>query len=283
MPKNCGKCNKHNKDKRDKKHNKHKERKERKEHKEYKEYNERKNEMEVLPCAKCEFNVDETSLYTSEINPQPILNVNYEQKRMPVNNSYPMGNLGYNFPNPNYSAQVIRRPDDNKYFHNYRYNYNVQVNKPVMTYDNYITHLALKNMTPQEQRYYAKLNQKYYYYNGHYDIEGGKQNVVALQANLNYPTYMGGPAVGEINGQAGYTPQPTKSAPSVNPYDSIGLNTTGIQIYGNSPAYYGVQSKTLPGQNLVSNLNMNTYNANNIPNNNNAYNPAYSNYGQYYY
>lgn len=262
--------NKHKKDKNQKKHKKHDEFKGFKGHKQLKEI------IGTVPCTKCELN--ETSLYTSEKNTHPIFNNKYEQQREnPVYNSYPVGNLGYNFPNPNYSVQKIRRPDDNKYFHNYRYNYNVQVNKPVLTYDNYITHLALKNMTPQEQCYYTKLNEKYYYYNGHYDVEGDKQNVVALQANLNYPMYMGGPAVGEINGQAGYTLQPTKSAPTVNSNDTFGMNTNGIQIYGNSPAYYGVQSKTLPEQNLMYT------NPNNTPNPQTGYNPAYSNYGQYYY
>jgi hypothetical protein len=257
-----------------KKNKEHKKDKKNKEHK-------RKEHKNILPRTKSEFNVDGTSLYTSDTNTESKSNINFEQQQInPVCNSYPLGNLGYNLPNPHYSVQTIRRPDDNKYFHNYRYSYSVQVKKPTLTYDNYIANLSLKNMSEQECRYYAKLNQKYYYYNGHYDIEGNKPNVVALQANLNYPMYMGGPSVGEINGQAGYTPQPTKSAPMVNSNDTYGLNTTGIQIYGNSPAYYGVQSKTLPS------LNMNTYNANNITNNtngNNAYNPAYSNYGQYYY
>ena len=262
--------NKHKKDKTQKKH---------KDNKGFKGFKGQKGLTEILnrpACTKCELN--ETSLYTSDTNTQTTFNEKNERQRVnPIVNSYPLGNLGYNFPNPNYSVQKIRRPDDNIYFYNYRYNYNVQVNKPVLTYDNYITHMAQKNMTAQEQRYYAKLNEKYYYYNGNYDIEGDKQNVVAVQANLNYPMFMGGPAVGEINGQSGYTPQPTHSAPMVNSNDIFGLNTSGIQVYGNSPAYYGVQSKTLPGQNST------IRNPNNTPNPQTGYNPAYSNYGQYYY
>jgi hypothetical protein len=241
------------------------------------------------PCNKCVF--DETSLYSSDTNMDlnknidgqlniSNLDVNHQNKNIAVCNSYPLGNLGYNFPNPSYSVQVIRRPDDNKYFHNYKYNYNAQVNKPVMTYDNYITQRALKNMTPAECRYYAKMNEKYYYFNGNYDVPGDKQNIVELQAMLNYPMYMGGPAVGEINGQMGYNQQSGNSYPSkpiVNSNDVTGLNSNGIQIYANSPEYYGVQAKTLPGQNLSYR------NPNNTPNPRTGYNPAYSNYGQYYY
>jgi len=203
-------------------------------------------------------------------------NINLEQTN-PVCNSYPVGNSGYYLPNPVYSVQKIKNPDDNKYFHNYKYNYNVQVNKPVLTYDNYITQKAIKNMTNKEYCYYAKLNEKYYYYNGEYNINNDKQNVLTIQTNLNYPMYMGGPTIGEINSQIGYTPQPTKSAPTIDPNSILNLDTNGVQIYSNSPEYYGVQPKTFPGSNITSR------NPNNTPNPITGYNPAYSNYGQYYY
>jgi hypothetical protein len=227
-------------------------------------------------------NIKEESLFlsssdsTTQMSQYPLFN-NTQNKNVPVCNSYPLSNMGYNFPNPLYSSQIIRRPDDNQYFRDYKYTYNVQVNKPVLTYENYVTQNALKNMTPEECRYYAKMNEKYYYFNGGYDVPGDKQNIVALQAGLNYPMYSGGPATGEINGQAGYMPQPTRSAPVVNPNDPIILNTNGVQVYANSPDYYGVQAKTLPGQNLYYR------NPNNTPNPTTGYNPAYSNYGQYYY
>jgi hypothetical protein len=266
--------NKH-KDKHQKKHKKHKEYKKNTGFAGFVGHKQLKELIENPQCEKCEWN--ESSLYTSDTNTNHMPSDKHDNPVVkPVFNSYPVGMFGYDLPNASYSVQKIRRPDDNKYFHNYRYNYNVQVNKPILTYDNFIAQRTAKNMTAQEQRYYAKMNEKYYYYNGNYEIDGDKQNVVALQANLNYPMYMGGPAVGEINGQAGYTPQPTKSAPNVNPYDTY-INTNGIQVYGNSPAYYGVQSKTLPGENLMYT------NPNNTPNPKTGYNPAYSNYGQYYY
>jgi len=247
---------------------------------------------------KIDSNELDTSLYTSSTNTNTNTKLNTNtntntntnndshfnfelKKNYPVNNSYPFANLGYNLPKPTYSAQVIRRPDDNKYFHNYRYNYNVQVNKPTLTYDNYVTRLAQKNMSNKERAYYEKLNQKYYYYNGNYELANNNPPVLQLQANIEYPMYSGGPMVGETNGQIGYTPQPTQSAQSTqvpNP-NGFGLNSGNVQIYGNSPAYTGVQAKTLPGQDLIANINAQKTKAANA----NINNPAYFNYGQYYY
>lgn len=196
----------------------------------------------------------------------------------PIVNSYPYGNLGYTTQNPSYSAQVIRRPDDNKYFHNYKYNYNVQVNKPEMTYDNFIARQQLHNMTPEEYRYYQQFEQKYFYYNGNYEVSNQKPTVLAIQANLDCPMYTGGPAIGETNGQIGYA-QSAQFAQSINPNSLIGLASGNVQIYGNSPAYTGIQAKTLPGSALIANINYNQTKANNADINN----PAYFNYGQYYY
>jgi hypothetical protein len=217
------------------------------------------------------------NIYTSDTSSSMITNYfNKNEQQKPVCNSYPLSNIGYNFPNPEYSVQVIKRPDDNTYFNNYRYYYNVQVNKPTLTYDNFITQQKMKNMTEQEYRYYQQMNNNYFYFNGNYEVANDKPNKVLLQANLNYPMFSGGPATGEMNGQIGYTPQPTKSPNTtmVNSND-IRLNTTGVQVYGNSPAYYGVQANTVMNQTMITNNN----------NNNKSYgqNPAYNNYGQYYY
>lgn len=203
----------------------------------------------------------ETSFYTSETktetetdsNNKSHFKVNHK-KHYPVNNSYPLSNLGYNMPNPAYSAQVIRRPDDNKYFHNYTYDYNVQVNKPVLTYSNYVTRLEEKNINNKERIYHEKLNQKYFYYNGTYELLDNKPSVLALQSNINYPISM-------INS------------------NNLTPNLNNIQSYTNSSAYYGVQAKTLPGQNLIANMNAEKTKAINA----NINNPAYFNYGQYYY
>jgi hypothetical protein len=213
---------------------------------------------------------------------EPNVSQNIYNKNVNLNNvinSYPYQNLGYNFPIPSYSVQIKRKPDETKYFRNYRYDYNVQVNKPVMTYDNFIAQETLKNMSQQEYRYYNQMNQQYYIYNGNYAVANNKPIKLALQAGLDFPQYSGGPQTGEINGQMGYTPQPTQSPPSVNPNVISGFNNGNVQIYGNSPAYTGVQAKTLPGQNLIAQQNFIQTQANNA----NINNPAYFNYGQYYY
>ena len=231
--------------------------------------------VKVHILKKCDKNELDTSIFESNSNIYPELNYNFKHKKNNLSiNSLPLANLGYNFPNPLYSTQIIRRPDDNKYFHNYIYDYNVQVNKPILTYENYVTQLAQKNMSNQERKYYEKLNQKYFYYNGTYEIVDNKPIVLALQSNLTYPLYDSGPIVGETNGQIGQNGTQSYKhlpVPMVNSNDLIGTNNGNIQTYANSPAYYGVQSKTLPGQQLIPNLTKNTYNGNNIPNNNNQF------------
>lgn len=196
-----------------------------------------------------------------------------------LNNSYPYGSNGYNLQNPQYSVQNNKKTDNNKYFKNYKYDYNVQVNKPSLTYDNFIYQTELKNMTPQEYRYYQKMQEKYFIYNGNYEVANQKPTILAIQANLNYPMYSGGPTVGETNGQIGYTPQATQSPQNINPGNLIGSNNGNVQVYGNSPAYTGVQPKTLPGQNLIAEMNYTQTKANNA----NINNPAYFNYGKYFY
>ena len=42
------------------------------------------------------------------------------------------------YANSAYSVQKIKRPDDTPYYNNYTYNYNVDVKKPQLTYDNYM-------------------------------------------------------------------------------------------------------------------------------------------------
>jgi hypothetical protein len=259
-----------NKHKSHKKHNSHKE------HKSHKKSSDKilKKKVKVHIVKKCNQNELDSSIFESGSVVGRELNYKFDNKKVNPNiNSYPLANLGYNFPNPTYSTQVIRRPDDNKYFNNYKYNYNVQVNKPSLTYGNYITQLSQKNMSEQERKYYEKLNQKYFYYNGTYEVVDNKPIVLALQSNLTYPLYSSGPIVGETNGQFGYTQQSytTMPVPMVNSNDLIGLNSGNIQTYANSPAYYGIQSKTLPGQNQIPNLTKNTYSGNNIPNNNNQF------------
>ena len=210
---------------------------------------------------KCDLNELNTSIFESSTNSHHELNYKFEHGKInPTANGYPSANLGYNFPNPPYSTQVIRRPDDNKYFHNYRYDYNVQVNKPTLTYDNYVAHLAQKNMSNKERKYYEQINQKYYYYNGTWDAVDNKPVVLAVQTNLNYPTYTSGPIIGEANGQIGYNQQVQRSplVPMVNSNDLIGAGGN-IQVYTNSSAYYGIQSKSLPFQNSVSNINNKIY------------------------
>lgn len=221
---------------------------------------------------------DLSNIFVNESNVnQSIYNQNVNLNN--VINSYPYQNLGYNFPIPSYSVQIKRKPDDTKYFRNYTYDYNVQVNKPVMTYDNFIAQETLKNMSEQEYRYYNQMNQQYYIYNGNYEVANNKPVKLALQSGLNVPQYSGGPVVGETNGQIGYTPQPTQYPPSVNPNVISGFNNGNVQMYGNSPAYTGVQAKTLPGQNIIAQQNFIQTQANNA----NINNPAYFNYGQYYY
>jgi hypothetical protein len=213
---------------------------------------------------------------------EPNVSQNIYNKNVNLNNvinSYPYENLGYNFPIPSYSVQIKRKPDDTKYFRNYKYDYNVQVNKPLMTYDYFMAQQALKNMSQQEYRYYNQMNQQYYAYNGNYAVANNKPIKLALQAGLDFPQYSGGPQTGEINGQMGYTPQPTQSPSNVNPNVISGFNNGNVQIYGNSPAYTGIQAKTLPGQNLITQQNFIQTQANNA----NINNPAYFNYGQYYY
>jgi hypothetical protein len=227
-------------------------------------------------------NIKESDIYESDSDSDSnthLKNKNIGKKFIPVTNSYPFANLGYGYPNPAYSIQVNKKPDDNKYFHNYKYTYNVQVNKPVLTYNNFITQRKLNNITPQEHKYYQQFQQQSYNFNGHYEVANHKPTVLALQANLGFPMYSGGPAVGETNGQIGYTPQPTQSTQSINPNSLIGLNSGNVQVYKNSPAYTGVQAKTLPGQNLIANMNAEQTKANNA----NINNPAYFNYNQYYY
>lgn len=222
-----------------------------------------------------------TSVSTSDnTSVSNILNYKVEKKlSVPINNSYPFGSLGYNFPTPNYSVQKIVRPDDNKYFHNYKYNYNVQSNKPVMTYDQYMYKLRQKEMTPQEYRYYQQFEKKYFYYNGNYELQDNKPVVLAIQTSLNYPTFSGGSALETnnqpLNAQSAYSGQsgvPNSLYAQTNYVAGIGGS---VQIYGNSPAYTGVQAKTLPGQNLTLNAS-NPNNQANIANANaNVYNMAY--------
>ena len=212
----------------------------------------------------------------------PNVNQNIYNKNVNLNNvinSYPYQNLGYNFPIPSYSVQIKKKPDETEDFRNYRYDYNVQVNKPVMTYNNFIAQETSKNMSQQEYRYYNQMNQQYYIYSGNYAVANNKPIKLALQAGLDFPQYSGGPQIGETNGQMGYIPQPTQSPPSVNPNVISGFNNGNVQMYGNSPAYTGVQAKTLPGQNLIAQQNFIQTQANNA----NINNPAYFNYGQYYY
>lgn len=221
---------------------------------------------------------DTSSIFIDE----PNINKNIYHKDVNLNNvinSYPYQNLGYNFPIPAYSVQIKKKQDETKYFRNYHYDYNVQVNKPVMTYDNFITQQSSKNMSQLEHRYYNQMNQQYYMFNGNYEVANNKPIKLALQAGLKFPVYSGGPAVGETNGQIGYNPQPTQSPSNINPNVITGFNNGNIQLYGNSPAYTGVQAKTLPGQNLIAEQNYNQTKANNA----NINNPAYFNYGQYYY
>lgn len=207
-----------------------------------------------------------------------ISNANFNKitkNTLPVNNSYPFGNLAYG-----YSVQSNKRPDDNKYFHYYKYTYNVQTNQPVMTYDNFITQNKLSNMTNQQYKYYQQFQPQYFYFNGSYDVANKKPTVLAIQANVKYPMFSGGSIVGETNSQIGYTPQPTQSPHNVNPNTVISsLNDGNIQVYGNSPAYTGVMAGELPGQNIIANRNAQQTKVNNA----NINNPAYFNYGQYYY
>jgi hypothetical protein len=213
--------------------------------------------------------------FSSDSTINNVLNYkNVEHNNNQIINSYPFQNLGYNFPNPSYSVQIKRRPDD-KYFKNYKYDYNVQVNKPVLTYDNFITQEALKNMTPAEYRYYNQFQEKYYIYNGNYEVANQKPLVLAIQSNLNYPVYSGPNAV-EFNAN-----MYQNNTPSQNSNQNVisGFNTGNVQIYGNSPAYTGVQAKTLPGQNLIAQQNFTQTKANNA----NINSPAYGNYGNYFY
>lgn len=214
-----------------------------------------------------------------ESDSEPINHLNYKninKKNIPIINSYPVGILG-----PLYSIQTNKRPDINKYFQNDKYTYNVQMSKPVLTYGNYVTQKTLSNMTPQEHKYYQQFQQHTYNFNGTYDVVNKKPAVLAIQSNLHYPMFSGGPNINETNGQIGYTPQPTQSTPSqlnVSP-GTLGPNGGTVQIYGNSPAYTGVQANTLPGENIIENMNAQQTKANNA----NINNPAYFNYGQYYY
>lgn len=237
--------------------NKHKKNLKHKTHKKTSHIN-LKEKVKVHIGKKCDLNEFDTSIFESNSYNHRELNYKFEHKKInPPTNSYPYANLGYNFPNPSYSAQVIRRPDDNKFFHNYIYNYNVQINKPTLTYNNYVAHLAQKNMSNKERKYYEKINQQYFYYNGTAEVVDNKPVVLSLQTNLNYPTYANGPTVGEMNGQIGYNQQVQRipSKPMINSNDLIGLNNGNVQIYTNSPAYYGVQSKSLPFQNSIPNIN----------------------------
>jgi hypothetical protein len=218
-----------------------------------------------------------SNIYESDSETMTHLKYNIiRKKNIPVNNSYPVGILGQVYP-----AQMNIHPDVNKYFQNNNYTYSVQMNKPVLTYDNFITQNTLKNMTSQEHKYYQQFQQQTYNFNGNYDVVNKKPTVLAIQAKLQYPSFYTGPVVGEINGQTGYTPQPTQSSQpiiNVNP-NTFGPNGGTVQIYGNSPAYTGIQAKTSPGQNAIANINTQQTKANNA----NINNPAYFNYGQYYY
>jgi hypothetical protein len=131
--------------------------------------------------------------------------------------------LPLNIPNPPYSAQVIRRPDDNKYFQNYTYSYNVQVDKPTLTYDDYMTQQFQKNMTNQEWKYYNKLNQKYFYYGNNYSLINNQPSQFTVQSRLHYPMMT------------------TNSV--IHSNNTFGPNNSGVQNYTNSPEYTGILAK----------------------------------------
>ena len=188
-------------------------------------------------------------------------------------NSYPYGKTG--LLNPLYSVHNNTKIENAKYFNEHKYTYNVQTNKPVLTYENYMTQQQINKMTPQEYKYYQQFNKKYYVYNGNFDVVNDKPIILALQANLTHPIYSGGPNVNETNGQISHTVSPT----SLNVNSFTGGNNASVQLYLNSSAYTGVQAKTLPGENMIANMNAEQTKANNA----NINNPAYFNYGQYFY
>lgn len=190
-----------------------------------------------------------------------------------LNDSYPYQLFGNNTQMPPYSVQIKKKLDDNKYFKNYTYDYNVQVNKPIMTYDNYKMHQKLKNMTKEEYCYYNKFQEKYFMYNGNFDVANKKPSALAIQASLKYPTFSGSSMAYNVANETN-TPQI-----SVNPNLVNGFNNGNVMIYGNSPAYTGVQAKTLPGQNLIAQQNYIQTQINNA----NINSPAYANYGKYFY
>lgn len=216
-----------------------------------------------------EIKVTKSNIFEDSSNSSNHLNYkNISKKNVPVNNTYPVDILGH----------MNKHPEMNKYFQNNKYTYSVQMNKPVLTYNNFLTQKALNNMTYQEYQYYQQFQQQTYNFNGTFDVVNKKPSVIAIQSSLNYPMFSGGPSVGQTNGQIGYTPQPTSSPMNVNP-NTLTVNGGIIQNYGNSPAYTGVLPKTLPGQNEIANMNAQQTKANNA----NINNPAYFNYGQYYY
>lgn len=184
-----------------------------------------------------------------------------------LNNSYPYGNLGYNFPAHSYCIQKEKIPNINKYFKNDSLNYNVQINKPIFSYDNYIMQKEIKAKNSCNCRYNQNNKPKKFVYNGNFEIANNKPNKLIVQANLNNPMYSQTIINNNNNNLTlGYN-------------DNLTTVPGTIQSIEKTPLYTGVQAKTLPGQNLIAERNAEQTKANNA----NLNNPAYFNYGQYYY
>jgi hypothetical protein len=199
-------------------------------------------------------------------------------KNKVLNDSYPYQFFGNNTQMPSYSVQIKKKLDDGKYFKNYKYDYNVQVNKPIMTYDNFKTQQELKNMTREEYCYYNKFQEKYYLFNGNFDVVNKKPNALAVQASLKYPMPLGPVKIADSSIVSNVVNEPNNQV-SVNPNLIYGFNNDNVMLYTNSPVYTGVQAKSLPGQNLIAQQNYIQTQVNNA----NINSPAYANYGKYFY
>ena len=152
-----------------------------------------------------------------------------------------------------------------KYQYIPKYQYSVQTEQPKMTYDNYVIQTALNNMSPQEYKYYQKLQKTNYNYNGNYQLLNNKPTKMTIQSKLKTSFYPRGST--EVNG-------------TLDIYNLDNNNNNGsIQVYTNTPAYIGIQPKTSREQTAIANMNAQQTKANNA----NINNPAYFNYGKYYY
>ena len=76
-------------------------------------------------------------------------------------------NRDYNYNNTTFNVQKLTRPDDTPYYANYKYTYNVQVMKPVLTYDNFM-YQQRKSGLDEYDYYQAKSDPHFNYKNKFY-------------------------------------------------------------------------------------------------------------------